>query len=71
MLTVTTTIPCPADFNGDEAVTSADITAYLAPWFTDLSSGTTVAGFNNSGATTSADITAFLGAWFEALAQAC
>ncbi|MBC7834099.1 MAG: S8 family serine peptidase [Phycisphaerales bacterium] len=62
---------CPADFNNDLLVTSADITAFLSAWFGDLSNGTTLADFNHSGVTTSADITAFLGAWFDGLAAGC
>ncbi|HYE02023.1 MAG TPA: Ig-like domain-containing protein [Phycisphaerales bacterium] len=66
--TLTVTPPCPADWNGSGTVTSADITAFLNDWFTDLSGGTTVADFNNSGVTSSADISAFLAAWFQAVA---
>ncbi|MBC7834206.1 MAG: VCBS repeat-containing protein [Phycisphaerales bacterium] len=69
--TVITPPPCPADFNGDNAVTSADITSFLNAWFADLAGGTTVADFNASGATNSADITAFLAAWFAALDGTC
>ncbi|MBC7835280.1 MAG: hypothetical protein H7Y88_09305 [Phycisphaerales bacterium] len=63
--------PCPADFNDSGTVTSADITSFLAAWFSDLTDGTTVADFNQSGGTTSADITAFLSSWFEAIATGC
>ncbi|MBC7834801.1 MAG: hypothetical protein H7Y88_06840 [Phycisphaerales bacterium] len=63
--------PCPADFNGDSLISSSDITAFLAAWFSDLASGTLTADFNASGSTGSSDITAFLSAWFEALASGC
>lgn len=63
--------PCLADFNGDQSVTSADITSFLAAWFADVAGGTTTADFDQSGATTSADITAYLSAWFIAISEGC
>ncbi|MBC7835276.1 MAG: VCBS repeat-containing protein [Phycisphaerales bacterium] len=62
---------CPADFDQSGTITSADITAFLAAWFSDLASGTASADINLSGFTTSADITAFLGVWFGALQNGC
>ncbi|MBC7834124.1 MAG: hypothetical protein H7Y88_03365 [Phycisphaerales bacterium] len=62
---------CPADFNQSGHTTSADITAFLGAWFSDLQNGTVAADFNDSGVTTSADITAFLGAWFADLTNGC
>ncbi|MBC7834644.1 MAG: hypothetical protein H7Y88_06025 [Phycisphaerales bacterium] len=64
-------LPCPADFNSDTLITSADISAFLSAWFLDLASGTLAADFNASGVTGSSDITAFLSAWFAALAGGC
>ncbi|MBC7834816.1 MAG: hypothetical protein H7Y88_06920 [Phycisphaerales bacterium] len=62
---------CPADFNGDTLITSADITSFLSAWFSDIANGTIVADYNDSGTTTSADITAFLAGWFEGLVTGC
>ncbi|MBC7834157.1 MAG: hypothetical protein H7Y88_03535 [Phycisphaerales bacterium] len=62
---------CDADWDGNGAVASADITAFLSDWFDDLVGGTSLADFNGSGQTTSADITAFLSSWFNELAGGC
>ncbi|HYE02173.1 MAG TPA: hypothetical protein VD963_02940, partial [Phycisphaerales bacterium] len=62
---------CPADFNGDGQVTTADISGFLAAWFNDVSSGTTVSDFDNSGSVTTSDISAFLAAWFQAVNTGC
>lgn len=62
---------CPVDFSGDGLVTSADISAFLAVWFTDINTGGTDADFDDSGTTTSADISEFLAAWFIALTEGC
>ncbi|HYE02307.1 MAG TPA: GC-type dockerin domain-anchored protein [Phycisphaerales bacterium] len=64
-------LPCPADFNDDGSVTTADVSAFLVAWFADLANGTLHADFNASGATTTADISAYLTAWFQALAGGC
>ncbi|HYE03801.1 MAG TPA: choice-of-anchor B family protein [Phycisphaerales bacterium] len=60
-------VPCPADFDDDGLVTTADITAFLSAWFADLATGTLNANFNGDAVVNSADISAFLGAWFAAL----
>ncbi|MBC7834817.1 MAG: hypothetical protein H7Y88_06925 [Phycisphaerales bacterium] len=60
-----------ADFDGNGAIGSADITAFLVAWFADLAGGTLAADFNQSGVTSSVDITAFLAAWFEGLETGC
>ncbi|MBC7835425.1 MAG: hypothetical protein H7Y88_10055 [Phycisphaerales bacterium] len=74
-MSVTVPVPtrpsCPVDFSGDGLVGSADITSFLAAWFSDLANGTLVADFDNSGTVASADITAFLTAWFAALPVGC
>ncbi|MBC7834535.1 MAG: hypothetical protein H7Y88_05470 [Phycisphaerales bacterium] len=57
----------PADFNRDCIVNSADITAFLQAWFSDLANGTTLSNFDSNPAVNSADITAFLQAWFAGL----
>ncbi|MBC7834920.1 MAG: hypothetical protein H7Y88_07445 [Phycisphaerales bacterium] len=56
-----------ADWDNSGTIGSADITAFLSSWFSDLQNGTLTADFNNSGSTGSSDITAFLNAWFFAL----
>ncbi|MBC7835492.1 MAG: immunoglobulin domain-containing protein [Phycisphaerales bacterium] len=60
-------VPCPADFNNSGSVTSADITAFLSAWFSDLTNGTLLADMNNDNMVTSADITTFLAVWFGAI----
>ncbi|HYE02249.1 MAG TPA: GC-type dockerin domain-anchored protein [Phycisphaerales bacterium] len=62
--------PCPADFNLDGVVTTADISAFLGAWFNDLALGTLTADFNGDGVIGTGDVTLFLGAWFAAL-QGC
>ncbi|HYE02248.1 MAG TPA: FG-GAP-like repeat-containing protein [Phycisphaerales bacterium] len=62
---------CPADFSGDGVVNTADITAFLAAWFADLSGGTLASDFDGSGVVNASDISAFLGAWFQDLASGC
>lgn len=56
------TVPaaCPADFNGVDGVTVADIFAFLAAWF----AGSSTADFDQMNGVTVADIFAFLTAWF-------
>ena len=48
---------CPADLNGDGAVTAADITVLLQSW------ATAGGDLNGDGTTTAADITVLLQAW--------
>ncbi len=55
---------CIADWNGDGAVNSTDIGAYLDTWLASSTSGNaTDADVDCSGDTTGADITAFLARW--------
>ncbi|HYE03811.1 MAG TPA: hypothetical protein VD963_11340 [Phycisphaerales bacterium] len=69
VLTVSAGAPaCPADWNGDGAVGTSDISGFLVDWFADVAGGTTTADFDASGVTTTADISAFLSAWFTAVA---
>jgi hypothetical protein len=51
-------LPCPADWNHDDAVTSQDFFDFLAAFFASA------ADFNQSGATDSQDFFDFLGAFF-------
>jgi hypothetical protein len=53
--------PCPADLNGDGAVTGADLGILLGQWGTD--GGSTGADLNHDGAVTGADLGILLGAW--------
>ena len=48
---------CPADFNGDGAVTAADITTLLQAW------ATAAGDLNGDGTTSAADITVLLQSW--------
>jgi hypothetical protein len=59
--TVTLWYSCPADFDGNGAVTVPDIFAFLSAWF----AGNPVADFDRSGSAPNVpDIFAFLSAWF-------
>ena len=51
---------CPADFNGDGAITVPDIFAFLSAWF----AGNHAADFNRRNCVTVQDIFDFLSAWF-------
>lgn len=54
------TIICPADFDGNQSVTVADIFGFLSAWFAmDIA-----ADFNASGQVTPSDLFAYLTAWF-------
>lgn len=66
-LTVYGTALCEPDWNGDGAVNSADISAFLTSWLSSLNNSDLNADFDRSGAVNSADISAFLAAWLEAL----
>lgn len=57
--------PCPANWNSDGQVNSADISAFLTTWIECVQSGALDADFNQSGEVNSADISAFLTAWLE------
>jgi len=60
-----------ADADGDGAVNSNDISAYLAAWLASVQSGTTNADFNNDNLVNSNDISAFLSAWLETVQSGC
>jgi hypothetical protein len=62
---------CAADFDGNGAVNSNDISAFLAAWLADLAGGTLVADFDGSGVVNSNDISAFLAAWLEDVGSGC
>ena len=51
--------PCPADFNGDEAVNTQDVLAFLNAW----AAGEAAADFNRDGTVNTQDVLAFLNAW--------
>ena len=50
---------CPADFNGDDAVNTLDVLAFLNAW----SSQADGSDFNGDGAVNTQDVLAFLNAW--------
>jgi hypothetical protein len=62
---------CPADFDGNSTVNSADISAYLTRWLADVTAGGAYADFDASGGTNSSDISAFLTRWLSATAGDC
>ncbi len=62
---------CPADWNGDAAVNSNDISAYLSAWLDSVQNGDLVADFDGSGGVNSNDISAFLAAWLDAVQGGC
>jgi len=64
-------IACAADWNGDLAVNSADIAAFLTSWLASIQSGATEGDFNSDGMVNSLDISTFLQSWLEAIAGAC
>lgn len=66
-----TGVPCPADWNDDGDVSSADISAFLASWISSVQDGTPGGDFDGDGTVTSSDIAAFLGAWLEAVQSGC
>lgn len=51
--------PCPADFNGDHAVNTLDVLAFLNAW----AARDPRADFNHDGAVNTLDVLAFLNAW--------
>lgn len=63
--------PCPADWNGDGGVNSADISAYLTAWLDSLNDGTLVADVNGDNVVNSIDISAFLVMWVTAAQDGC
>lgn len=62
---------CPADWDGDQSVTSADVSAFLSGWLGSVQSGNLAADFNGDGAVNSFDISAFLTAWLQAVQHGC
>lgn len=64
-------VTCPADFNADGDVTSADVSAFLVAWFAALPTGDPRADIDDDNAVTSADIAAFLTRWSTAVAGGC
>lgn len=62
---------CPADWNGDDAVNSTDISAYLTAWLGSLADGTLAADVNADNAVNSSDISAFLSMWVDAVQHGC
>ena len=71
VLTVTGTLPCAVDWNGDDRVNSGDISAFLTSWLLSVQGGTLAADFNADGAVNSTDISAFLAAWLAAVQGGC
>ncbi len=57
-LTIASTVPCPADLNGDGAVEGADLGLLLSSWGTDA-----LADLDGDGLTDGADLGALLAAW--------
>jgi hypothetical protein len=62
---------CRADWNGDGAVNSNDISAFLTSWLASISGGSLEADFDGSGAVNSNDISAFLTAWLGSIGGDC
>ena len=62
---------CPADWDGDGAVNSGDISAFLTSWIDSVQAGDLVGDFDASGQTNSGDISAFLTAWIVAVTEGC
>ena len=62
---------CPADWDGDDAVNSGDISAFLTSWIASVQAGDLVADFNGDGQTNSGDISSFLTAWIDAVSNGC
>lgn len=62
---------CPADFDGNSTVNSADISAFLTRWLADVTEGGGYADFDASGTTNSTDISAFLSDWLAAVLGGC
>lgn len=69
--TFTVGASCPVDWNGDDAVNSTDISAFLGTWLTSVGVPDLAADFNGDGVTNSTDISAFLAAWLEAVTIGC
>ena len=55
---------CPADWDGDGALTSVDVSAYFNDYITDINIGTLYADFNTDEITNSSDAVQYINAWF-------
>lgn len=62
---------CPADWDGDGGVNSADISAYLTAWLGSINDGTLVADVNGDNVVNSIDVSAFLAMWIAAVQDGC
>jgi hypothetical protein len=62
---------CISDYNGDNAVNSGDISAFLTAWLASVQMGNLDADFNADGAVNSGDISAFLTAWLDEVQNGC
>jgi hypothetical protein len=64
-------VDCPADWDGDGGVNSADISAYLTAWLDSINDGTLAADVNEDQTVNSTDISAFLTMWITAVQDGC
>lgn len=64
-------VVCRADWNKDQAITPADIGAFVTDWFTSVMSGTLAGDFDRNGTVSPADIGAFVSAWHASLEGSC
>jgi hypothetical protein len=58
---------CQADWNLDGAVTSSDISSFLARWLSEITGATLRADIDCSGAVNSTDLSEFLALWLRAV----
>ena len=64
-------VGCPADWNDDDQVNSADVSAFLTTWLASVQGGTLAADFNGDAVVNSSDISGFLTAWLAAVQGGC
>lgn len=64
-------VACPADFNTDGLISSADITAYMTAWLAAAPTNDGRADMDDDNRVTSADIAAFLNHWLTAATEGC
>lgn len=62
---------CRADWNGDAAVNSNDISSFLGAWLASVAGGTLVGDYSGNGLVDSNDISVFLTAWLDAVTTGC
>jgi hypothetical protein len=62
---------CPADFNRDRGVNSADISAFLTAWLAEIASGPGAADIDGDGVVNSLDISLYLTAWRSGVGGGC